>query len=297
MIHDVCTEQDSFVTWWLNLIHLVRSVSIDKFDKIKDRIKRRKTTDYEGENIESIAADFLADWRDLHGARMYNQSLTMVMLNTILQSCKSSESAEDFRHPLRQIKAELNTKLLEVRHMSYAEAHSEMMRSDLDVQSVLKIAKEEYRALFDDDKWPAATHAKDSKAVSKSYGNVNKAATAELKNIVNALVQSANNGRKPKADKFGKDKRKFPNSSNKSDRNNPKGSGTNKFNKRGTKPQGRTPPPKAGESEIKFIGGKKHYWCAKCNRWTLTHGTESHKTREQLQKEHTPSSRHGQCRF
>ena len=59
----------------------------------------------------------------------------------------------------------------------------------------------------------------------------------------------------------------------------------------------RAPPPKAGEPEIKVIDGKKQYWCAKCNRWTESHGTDGHKTKEQLQAERSQPSKgqHGAC--
>ena len=43
------------------------------------------------------------------------------------------------------------------------------------------------------------------------------------------------------------------------------------------------PPPKEGEGEITFIDGKKHYWCAKCKRWTVSHGTDTHRSKEDLQ--------------
>ena len=35
----------------------------------------------------------------------------------------------------------------------------------------------------------------------------------------------------------------------------------------------------------KKIDGKKRYWCSECNRWTESHGTDGHKTKEQLQAE------------
>ena len=45
-----------------------------------------------------------------------------------------------------------------------------------------------------------------------------------------------------------------------------------------------SPPPKLGESEIKFIDGKKHYLCAKCSRSSESHGTDSHKTKENVER-------------
>jgi len=35
-------------------------------------------------------------------------------------------------------------------------------------------------------------------------------------------------------------------------------------------------PPKAGESEVKTFHGEYFYWCAKCKRWTKSHGTAGH---------------------
>ena len=133
---------------------------------------------------------------------------------------------------------------------------------------------------------------------------VNQAATKDLRNWVNALVQgvqSKSNGTKgnchncgspdhwarecPKPKQNGS---KGNNSRFKSQRNNP---GRGNFGRgkpgrgnpgRGNPPT-RTPPPKEGESEIKFINGKKSHWCSKCNRWTISHGTDSHKSKEELQ--------------
>ena len=193
-LYENCQDDDSFVAYWLNLIHIVRSVSIDRFDKVKDRIKSQRINDYPGQSVELIVTDYLSDWKDLHGAGLYDQNLTMAMLNATMEA--GGATNEDFRYPLRDIKVRLNKKLLEVQHLSYSEAHQAMVGDELDVQSVTKAAKEQYRQMYDDGKWSAATHAKDSKALNKNFGNVNMAETTELRCLVNALIQSAGtNGR------------------------------------------------------------------------------------------------------
>ena len=147
-------------------------------------------------------------------------------------------------------------------------------------------------------KWPAAIHAKDSKAVSKDYGAVNMAAAQEVKNYIHALVQGAQGNNKFKGGKYRKnqgsskkkDYQSKPfNSRNKSARNNPKKRGPNGNGSGGSTPN--YPPPKNGESEIKVIDGVKRYWCAKCNRWTLSHTTDQHKSKEELkaEKDGTPN--------
>jgi hypothetical protein len=35
-------------------------------------------------------------------------------------------------------------------------------------------------------------------------------------------------------------------------------------------------PPADGESETKLFNGTTFYWCAKCHRWTKSHGTSKH---------------------
>ena len=71
--------------------------------------------------------------------------------------------------------------------MTYKEAHKDLVKKELDVQSILKKVKDEYRTLYDDSKWPAASHAKDSKAMNRNYGSVNKA-TADLKKLLAAAL-------------------------------------------------------------------------------------------------------------
>ena len=129
-------DEDSFAAHWLNLIHIIKSASIDRFDKIKDRIKRRKLSDYAGENIESIASDYLKDWKELHGAGLCDQNLTMKMLSTIMSACNGSEQAETFRFPLRTVETRLNKELLAVRHMGPEQAHQHMVNEELDVTHV-----------------------------------------------------------------------------------------------------------------------------------------------------------------
>ena len=36
--------------------------------------------------MELVVTDFLTDWKDLHGAGMHDQNLTLTMLNTIWEA-------------------------------------------------------------------------------------------------------------------------------------------------------------------------------------------------------------------
>ena len=76
-LYENCNSDDTFVAYWLNLMRIVRSMSIDRFDKIKDKIKSRHIKEYQGKNIELMASAYLHDWQELHGAGLYDQNLTI----------------------------------------------------------------------------------------------------------------------------------------------------------------------------------------------------------------------------
>ena len=86
----------------------------------------------------------------------------------------------------------LEKALLNIRHMGYVEARAFLSSKNLDAQSIMKLLSDKYRNMFDNGRWPPAKDSKDSKAMNQSYGRVNLAATNELKNMVNTLVQSQN---------------------------------------------------------------------------------------------------------
>ena len=214
----------------------------------------------------------------------------MTMLTKLMEA--GGKNNEDYRHPLRETKTKLNAKLLEIRHKNYADAHADLVKDELDVLSVTKRIKEQYREQLDEGKWPAASHAKDSKALNRNYGSVNMVNVKDIRKVVASLVQNVPSSNRDKSkdecnncgqkghwarDCPQKKKTRGANSRSKSLRNNPtkggpKRGGVNRI------------PPKDGESEIKFIDGKKSYWCAKCKRWTLSHGTDGHVPKEQLKQ-------------
>ena len=55
------------------------------------------------------------------------------------------------------------------------------------MKSALRTAGDEYRALFEDNRWPASVDTKDSKAMNKNFGAVNMATTTDLKQLVTPM--------------------------------------------------------------------------------------------------------------
>ena len=103
-LYEMCTDDDSFIVYWMNLMSLVRSVSIDQYDIIKNKLKERNVKQYAGENIENMASDYLADWKELDGAGMYDHKLTHHMLKQLLRAGGNDPDVEEFRGELRELK-------------------------------------------------------------------------------------------------------------------------------------------------------------------------------------------------
>lgn len=286
---------DNFVDYWMRLMEIVHIPSCDHFDDVKKVMRSRKLTDYAGENVVLLAQDYSDDYDKLHDAGLYDHNLTLVAIKAIMQGGGTGTESEEFRSPLRAIRKRLDAKLLEIRYDSYQEAHRKMVSDDLHLASVLRQCKAEYRKAIAGGYWPAATHAKDSKALPRDYGSVNKAEVstiATLTNLVNALVRrETTDGSKANAECYncgekGHYSRNCPKPARKGGKNNRggKGGGGNPKKKGRGRRGGASspPPPKPGESEIRTINGVKKYWCQKCERWTISHGTDGHKTKEEL---------------
>ena len=160
-------EDASFIALWLNLVHIVKSVSINRFDMIKKRIEGCKVSDYVSENIEELVMNYYNDWEELHDAELFDFNLTLKMMFAIMEA-----GNEEYRYPLHAIKSQLKAKLVDIHHLSYTVAHQELVQSNLGPQSILSESKRLYRNMLDKGKWPAASHAINSKALNKGYGKV-----------------------------------------------------------------------------------------------------------------------------
>ena len=76
---------DSFIVCWMNLMSIVESISINRFDGIKAKLKSRNVGQYPGQNIVMLCSDYLSDYTDLDNTSMYDFTLTMHMLQKIME--------------------------------------------------------------------------------------------------------------------------------------------------------------------------------------------------------------------
>ena len=93
----------------MNLMKIVGTTSIEKYDKIKDSIRSLKVDDYPEQSVAELCKDYAKAFKSLHKARQYDNNLTLVMLRSILKA-----GNEDFRADLRVLRSTLDAKLMSI---------------------------------------------------------------------------------------------------------------------------------------------------------------------------------------
>jgi hypothetical protein len=105
------TEDDnSFHVVWLQHIKTIQSTSIERLEQIKAAIKAaikaRHSSQFAGENLEALAADYRKDARELTTAGQYGHNLTLTKLKTFLLA--GGAGNEDYRFPICSTKQKLD---------------------------------------------------------------------------------------------------------------------------------------------------------------------------------------------
>ena len=179
--------------------------------------------------------------------------------------------------------------------MNCLTAKMHVQKLKLDLPSVPKECCACCNTLCDLKMWQAAANAKDSKATSNMHGKVNKAtensgqstkSADHWKAMANALMQSLAGSNEKGAcfdcGEMGYFAKDCPEPKKEVGRHNPKIKG--KYHNNQQKFDGKPkvnqksgpPPPKEGDIEIQIINGVKKCWCAKCNCWSPSNGTDQH---------------------
>ena len=71
-------DSDSFPIVWLQFLKAIQSTLIERFEDLKNSIKLRLPSQYPGENLEQLAAQFCKDARELTTAGQNNHNLTLL---------------------------------------------------------------------------------------------------------------------------------------------------------------------------------------------------------------------------
>ena len=274
-IRDVMRKEDPFPVLWVRIIEKIQSTSVERFDDIKEAIKRLKPSAYAGENLETMMRDYRELARELTTAGQYDHNLTLRIVKSTLDAGGTGVHGQSFKHKLHELREKLNAALLKIGHMGPSAATKYMADLDLSYEAVSETIATRYVWYRNNNEWDPAKNAHDSKAPPTAY--LTKAEAMAL--IRNNGKYTKDGGRASKkgtcfnCGQPGHMKKDCPNLKSVTGSENPKGNAT------GSDKQQRSwkyKAPGANEPTTKTVDSKEFNWCGKCKRWSTSHGTAEH---------------------
>ena len=219
------------------------------------------------------------------------------MLKIFLQAGGSGN--EDFRYPLRAVKQELDTALLEIGYKEKSAANKHMVEKKLTYQDICRHAEDTYRTMYDRKEWSPARNVRDSRAPPTSFGNLAVDCDTPLTRAeVLTLIQTRSSLARPKTGncnrrgKSGHWANECPDNvtstttpSARHQQHRSRGGHANRRSagpprsqtqRSNDAPSWRSTPPATDAPTSKVHNDKTFNWCSKCHRWTTTHTTTTH---------------------
>ena len=286
-------QTDPFSVVWIMLINLVMSTSIEKYNNLKDAIRKHSSFQYPAQNLHELASDCCHDAKLLEKAIQYVHNLTLVMRKSFLEAGGDNKSGESFRSGLHLLCGKLDNALLHISFLDKKDATAYMIQEEMTYDNICKTVEEEYKNFSENGMWSPTKHAVNSKAITtKPLANMAKILKGKELQILN-LVQSITDSTCTSGPKKGgschncgaKDhwrnecpKLKCPTStggkpaSRPNHGNHTMTSSTLKTSKKSW----HFTPPGPGKPTSKIHQQHQFKWCGKCNRWTTTHDTATH---------------------
>ena len=134
-------DDESFAVTWLKLMHMLITTSIVRFDTIKQTIRTMNPSSYPGQNIDTLAQDFIKKAKELESAGYYDHSLTLAMAKSFLKaSCPPT-----FQYRMLGLVEKLEVGLAHVAFFDNTTAERYMNREGLSYKDVCMLAASLYR--------------------------------------------------------------------------------------------------------------------------------------------------------
>ena len=276
-IERLLEEEDGFLVAWITFVREIQSLSSDRFDGLKERIRSMNATDYPQQNIKMMADAYERAAKELESAGQYDHNLTKCMINGFIAA--GGNSNEDWKAPLRKIKESIDKALVKLGFHRTKENENDFMKCQkLTYKHICHEARRRYKTKVESKQWPPSMTATVMKRIPRQCrADILPVQMDKLPNDLKKKKQVTCHlcGRpghiKPKCPLL---KLSTRSTSDETIKENKSRSSKN------LKLSFKVIPPKDGETEILVRNGKTFYWCARCKRWTTTHSTATHEVKK-----------------
>jgi Predicted solute binding protein len=292
---------DCFNVAWITFLGLQLSTSSKHYDDLRKKLREIDVQKYPLQNVADLCLDIHPVIKELENANQYQPSLTLAILQRVRATC-----TQDLQFPVKLdlMTIEVEQAVKTVSFLSNEDANAAMATHDpkLDPDSVLQFLKEAHNDLLKDGLWKPANRPRDTGTVpaalvsppgsnssdqkSDGEGRLTKALKVLLQ-LDRASLSSKKDGKKTPENspcnicgKLGHWAPKCPDK-NKSSASSSNGSNLEQSStsRTGNRSWKRTPPG-PNDPQTKKVNRTNFFWCAKCNRWSTSHGTDQHKKKE-----------------
>jgi len=142
LILRVTVDKHTFVEHWFELMRLATSVSYERFELLKTKLKSIKITKFPQQNVTMMVNEYIVIAKELTDNDMYDHALTLHMAKMFLEGGGSANTNDpntlEFRMALVQLKNDLDKAMLAIKMKTKADAETYINKHQLDYRSLLQ---------------------------------------------------------------------------------------------------------------------------------------------------------------
>ncbi|KAL7556520.1 hypothetical protein ACA910_000983 [Epithemia clementina (nom. ined.)] len=164
---------------WMLLICNLQTDSINKFDKLKNKIRSHTPFLNDGQNIAEMARHCC---NALQAVGFHEQTLKL----TILESFMLATGSDFYKLGLHSLHAPLTLKIPAIAYNSKGDQQKEMLKAGLSYHDVCNLAKKLYPADISQNRWSPALNNADSKVPTDIFGKLSDVQAMVLQQYMTA---------------------------------------------------------------------------------------------------------------
>ena len=255
-------EDDTAATTFMRIMTAALDGSINRYNRIKDRLKALSLQQEAGENVEVYSRKARTYIQELVNGGAFEWTLLLAVVRAFAKCTVAAFSAY-FNTQILPLDKQIQTITFLPPHI----AEQAMVNAKMHWRDYIAYAEQSYKSLKENKEWGPANMPRDRNGAPDAHANLANLTEAQI----NSLVQSRSD--------------KIINAKMKALKDGGSGDDKDKKNKqkRGAgagKSAWRKVAPASGQPTTKELHGKTWNWCTKCNRgqgfWQHSHSTETH---------------------